>query len=73
MNVILTTDEKFIIPLADLVGTFRRFGERGPVYEIAGASPAKSGAEVELWVRVVETGEELSYPLRDVLSDPIER
>jgi hypothetical protein len=48
-----------------LVGTFRRFGECGPVYEILAV--VGEGVEVE----VPETGEKLTVELRDVLADPI--
>lgn len=73
MNVQMTRDETIVIPSAELNGTFRRFGERGPVYEIIGAAMADAGEEIELAIRAVESGEELNYPLRDLLCDPIER
>jgi hypothetical protein len=71
MNAIVTTDRKIVMPLDDLIGTFRKFGERGPVYQIVSAAADATGSDVELNVRVVETGEELLYPLRDILDDPI--
>ncbi len=71
MNAFLTTDRNVVIPLADLIGSFRRFGERGPVYQIVSAAEGLVGTNVELRIRVVESGEELDYPLRDILNDPI--
>jgi hypothetical protein len=71
MNAIVTTDRKIVMPLDDLIGAFRKFGERGPVYQIVSAAADATGSDVELKVRVVETGEELLYPLRDILDDPI--
>ena len=50
---------------AQLVGRFRSFGEYGPVYQIVGAV---NGAKVH--VRVVQTGEELDYPVEQALADP---
>jgi len=48
----------------NFVGTFRRFGEFGPVYEIL--EVARENVRVE----VPETGEKLTVALRDVLADP---
>jgi hypothetical protein len=47
-----------------LVGTFRRFGETGPVYEIVAIE------RDDVKVEVPETGEKLTVALRDVLADP---
>jgi len=54
----------------DLTGTWRRFGEVGPVYEIIGIRGTAPDGAALMRVRVVETGEEIDYPLRDVLTDP---
>ena len=48
-----------------LVGTFRRFGEFGPVYEILAM---QAGGMVE--IEVPETGEKTSVSLDEVLEDP---
>ena len=58
--------------LADLVGTWRRFGTIGPVYEIVGVGSRSSGADPVMRVRVVESGEELDYRLAEILADPRE-
>ncbi|WP_342151077.1 DUF5397 family protein [Methylorubrum sp. SB2] len=56
-----------------LIGTWRRFGPVGPVYEIIGTrEPLPRGGSL-MRVRVVETGEEIDYPLADILDDPKER
>lgn len=51
--------------LPDLVGTFRTFGDFGPLYEII-------GHEEDGWllVMVVETGEYLTYPFEQAIRDP---
>jgi hypothetical protein len=56
----------------DLVGTWRRFGAVGPVYEIIGAGQEVPGRGRMMRVRVVETGEELDYRLAEILDDPRE-
>lgn len=50
---------------ADLVGTFRTFGEYGPAYQVV---RAVNGQKVH--VVVVQTGEELDYPTAEALNDP---
>ena len=51
------------------IGTFRRFGPVGPVYEVIGALP---GRDQLMRVRVIETGEEVEYPLTQIIDDPRE-
>ena len=58
---------------ADLVGTWRRFGIAGPVYEIIGAGKELPEGDRLMRVRVVETGEEVDYRLAEILDDPRER
>jgi hypothetical protein len=52
----------------DLVGSWRRFGKLGPVYEVLREVNHK-----KVRIRVLETGEELEYPTSEVLADPRER
>ena len=56
-----------------LVGTWRRFGLVGPVYEIMEKKGDLPGGDSLMRVRVVETGEEVDYKLTDILDDPAER
>jgi hypothetical protein len=58
---------------ANLLGTWRRFGVAGPVYEIIGTGEALQDGDRLMRVRVVETGEELDYRLAEILDDPRER
>ena len=58
---------------ANLVGTWRRFGAAGPVYEIISSGDILPGGDCLMRVRVVETGEELDYRLSEILDDPRER
>ena len=50
---------------ADLVGQVRRFGPHGILYEVVEHA---SGDMVK--IRVLDTGEELDYPVSKALSDP---
>jgi hypothetical protein len=67
------TDTAKLPQPANLVGTWRRFGVAGPVYEIIGAGRELPGGDRMMRVRVVETGEELDYRLAEILDDPRER
>ena len=61
-----------MVDMGVLVGTFRRFGEFGPPYEVLGpGTPGKAG-EARMRVRLIETGEEADHPVAHVLTDPIE-
>jgi hypothetical protein len=54
----------------DLVGSFRRFGETGPVYKVTGMVRGKEGSEMT--IQIPETGEELERAYVHVLRDPEE-
>lgn len=56
-----------------LVGTWRRFGVNGPLYEIVDLGQKLEGGDQVMRVKVVETGEELDYRFMDILDDPRER
>ena len=56
-----------------LVGTWRRFGAVGPVYEIVGLGTELPDHDRLMRVRVIETGEEVDYRFTDILDDPLER
>ncbi len=52
------------------VGTIKSFGETGPMYEVLGSAPRGKKGEM-VAIRVVLSGEELDYPLADMLDDPL--
>ena len=58
---------------ANLLGTWRRFGAVGPVYEFISTGDEVPGGDRLMRIRVVETGEELDYRLAEILDDPRER
>ncbi|NTW70590.1 MAG: DUF5397 family protein [Chlorobiaceae bacterium] len=62
------------LPLpTSLVGSWRRFGLLGPVYEIIAVGKNLPNGDLLMRVRVVESGEELDYRFTDILNDPKER
>lgn len=67
-----TDTTMFAIPSA-LVGTWRRFGVAGPVYEIVGEGEKLPDGDCLMRILVVDSGEEVSYRLTDILDDPRER
>lgn len=50
-----------------LVGSIRRFGKNGVLYEVLHDADEKT-----VRIRVIETGEETSYPKSHALQDPME-
>ncbi len=52
------------------VGTIKKFGELGPMYEVLGTAPSSRKGEM-VTVRVIPAGETLDYPLADMLADPL--
>lgn len=61
-----------IIEPQTLVGTCRRFGPVGPVYQIISAGQASENDQI-MRVRILETGEETDYRLSSIIDDPRER
>ncbi|AWN54841.1 DUF5397 family protein [Methylobacterium sp. 17Sr1-1] len=57
----------------NLIGTWRRFGVTGPVYENVGVGQTLGDDDCLMRVRLVETGEEVAYRFTDILDDPPEQ
>ncbi len=51
---------------SDLVGSFRTFGDYGPVYQVVRAVNERT-----VHVLVVQTGEEIDYPADQAFDDPL--
>lgn len=49
-----------------LIGSFRRFEEAGIAYEIIGLVDDEN-----ILIKVLETGEELTYPVKQAMNDPV--
>ena len=50
-----------------MIGAIRRFGENGVLYEVVRIVDNSSAV-----IRVLDTGEETTYPITDVQQDPID-
>ncbi len=57
-------------PAESLIGTWRRFGNVGPVYEIIGIGNDRPAQDRTMRIRVLESREEVDYRLTDILEDP---
>lgn len=66
-------DRNITAVLSALVGSWRRFGTEGPVYQIVSIGTASVDDRPTLRIHVLESGEELDYPLAKALDDPHER
>ena len=51
------------------VGDARQFGPYGPQYEVLGPAASRDGKPMARIV-MLHGGEELDYPLEDILNDP---
>lgn len=72
MSVVESAVPMFMQPQT-LVGTWRRFGLAGPVYEIIGVGREAPDGEQVMRIRVIESSEEADYKMTDILDDPRER
>jgi hypothetical protein len=61
-----------MVDMSALVATLRRFGLSGPAYEVLGPAAADQNGLPQMRIRVLESGEELDYPVRDIMADPID-
>jgi len=55
---------------ADLVGSFRTFGEYGVLYEVIAIEEDDPDMAQ---IVVVETGEQIRYPVQQLMGDPVAR
>jgi hypothetical protein len=63
---------KTVVDMSTLVGSIRRFGLEGPPYQVLGIATGSADARARMRVRVLESGEELDYPVEDLIADPFE-
>lgn len=64
MSAPATTD------LRSLIGSYRTVGPDGPAYEILELL-SDAGESSVLKIQVLTSGEEVEYPLSEILSDPV--
>jgi hypothetical protein len=55
-----------------LLNTYRRFGRFGPAYQVIGIIRQLEGGDCLMKVHVVESEEDVEYPLSNILNDPAE-
>jgi hypothetical protein len=51
------------------VGAIKQFGEFGPEYQVLGSAPSEDG-KARVRIVLIRTGEETTYGLDAMLSDP---
>lgn len=61
-----------MVDMGTLVGTVRRFGFAGPPYEIIGFADSLPSGEIQMRILLIESGEEVEYPVSEILNDPAE-
>ena len=59
-----------MVDMGVLVGSIRRFGLVGPPYEVVGPAASSVSGEVQMRIRLLESGEEASYPIQEIVRDP---
>ena len=61
-----------MVDMGILIGSIRRFGLEGPPYEVIGPAATGADGKARMHVRVLESGEELDYPVESLVADPCE-
>lgn len=55
---------------SDPTGTFKRFGEFGPAYQVTSHAKTNEKGQQVLPIVVLESGEKLDYTYQQFLADP---
>ena len=61
-----------MVDMGILVGSVRRFGLVGPPYEVLGPASSSESGEALMRIHLLESNEDVDYPLSDILADPEE-
>ncbi len=72
MATVARAMEADMVDMGVLVGSIRRFGLEGPPYEVVGPAATGVDGRARMHVRLLESGEELDYPVEDLVTDPCE-
>lgn len=67
----MKVEERSVGSIDALIGEVRRFGPEGPPYEVVGPTKSSDGGELLVSIHIIETGEDVDYPLHDLLQDPL--
>lgn len=55
-----------------LVGTVRRVGRNGPPYEVLGTVASTIDGKKQMRIHMIESDEDLDYPVEDIMRDPLD-
>lgn len=55
-----------------IIGTVRRIGRNGPPYEVIGRAPPTTDGRKQMRIHMIESDEDLDYPVEDILRDPLD-
>ena len=61
-----------MVDMGILVGSIRRFGLVGPPYEVLGPAKSSESGKALIRIHLLESNEDVDYPLSDILADPEE-
>lgn len=61
-----------MVDMGALLGTVRRLGNVGPPYEITGVATPLPNGEPQMRIHLIESGEDVDYPVSAILNDPAE-
>ena len=59
-----------MVDMGVLVGSIRRFGLVGPPYEVLGPASSSDSGEALMRIHLLESNEDVDYPVADILNDP---
>ncbi len=59
-----------MVDMGILVGSVRRLGLAGPPYEVIGPTKALASGEPQMLIHLIESDEDVDYPVADILNDP---
>lgn len=61
-----------MVDMSALIGSVRRFGLEGPPYEVIGPAAGSPTKEPQMRIHLLESNEDVDYPVCDILADPVE-
>ena len=61
-----------MVDMGILVGSVRRFGFAGPPYEVLGPAKASEDGQPQMRILLIESGEEVEYPISEIVNDPVD-
>ena len=62
--------EADMVDMSLLVGSIRRLGLAGPAYQVVGPTAQSPSGETQMRIHLLESDEDVDYPLDDLLRDP---